>query len=245
MTALEALKSYARLNWHDDGLMLASIGEVPMAELSKLRGEAREIVARLPGSDVRNPEHVTYWTGPHGLIRQWSLVNRENRTDATASDYETGKPFVVPQAECLRMFAGEHEGLVNMRLNLMGPDSGLSLHREATAIMIDGRPRLKVRFHLPLLTAGSPCRLGNGLYEMKPGQVYLFNNGAAHSSWNAGSGAEARVHLVWDCLVTRGMLSFLPDPQPVNPSLEVMPEEYPHEKCGVDEEALNRELECA
>lgn len=239
------LKRYAALNWEDDGLMLAHLGEIDFYELAALRDEARNIVERRDGSDVQDPAHVTYWTKPKGNVRQWSLVNREGRTDCQAGDYETGKPFVCREiAPVLNMFASEHEGLVNMRLNLMGPDSGLALHREATAITIGGKPRLKVRFHLPLFTAGSPCRLGNGIYEMNIGQVYLFNNGAPHASWNEGE--QERIHLVWDCLVTHKLLSYLENAEEIQPALEVKAESYPHETCGVERAALERELDlCA
>lgn len=251
--SLDILKRYASLNWQDDvsdGLMLAHLGEIDFYELAALRNEAKLIIERRESSDVQDPAHVTYWTKPKGVVRQWSLVNREGRTNCQAGDYDTGKPFVCREiAPVLNMFASEHEGLVNMRLNLMGPDSGLALHREATAILVDGKPRLKVRFHLPLFTSGSPCRLGNGVYEMNIGQVYLFNNGAPHASWNEGE--SERVHLVWDCLVTHKLLSYLENAEEVRPALalEVKAEShnsYPREACGVERAALERELDlCA
>lgn len=243
MTSLDALASYAAWNWRDGGLELASLGELPVFEIAAMQDEAERIVKTLPSSDVQNKAHVTNWTRPYGTVRQWSLMNAEGATGEQASDYRTiaeGKRLAVHVDSCLGMFAREHPGLVNMRLNLMGPESGLSLHREATAIRVDGRVRLKLRFHLPLSGGFNPCRVGHHHYTMRVGEVYLFNNGAPHASWNHGR--ADRVHLVWDTLASKETLKSLELLKLVDP-LEMRPlEPCPSEQPEVTEEEMAAEL---
>jgi hypothetical protein len=43
--------------------------------------------------------------------------------------------------------------------------------------------------------------LDGGIYHLAPGIIYFVNHGCVHSARNGG--ADDRIHLVWDTLLTR------------------------------------------
>lgn len=92
---------------------------------------------------------------------------------------------------------------VNFRVNLLGPGAKLSPHEEHSVVRTQaGSVSLRLRLHLPVITnPGAELMLEGNIYHLEPGFVYFVNHGCFHSAQNTGS--QARVHLVWDVLLTR------------------------------------------
>lgn len=164
-------------------------------EALQIRGSAR-------ASEVTDPEHVTNWTKPYGTALQFSLKNRTGDLQDFSADHNgrlDGKRFHhADRFPTLAAFVGSLPGAINMRLNVMGPSSGLSPHEE-DVVFRDGKGGVdyKVRFHLPLVTNDDVWMLLDGdCFRFTPPYIYYFNNGCIHASQNLGS--EERMHLVWD-----------------------------------------------
>ena len=96
----------------------------------------------------------------------------------------------------------EPAGLINMRLNYIGPNSLLSPHEEHNVHSHGSEAIIRTRFHLPI-TTNDKCEsiLDGEIFQMQTAKIYFFNNGCVHASRNNGD--EVRLHLVWDMMLTR------------------------------------------
>jgi hypothetical protein len=107
---------------------------------------------------------------------------------------------------------------INVRVNGLGTNSGLSPHEEhPLRYRTDRDCWLTARFHLPIMTnPGAEALLDGDLFRLETGSVFLFNNGCIHSARN--SGCDTRYHLVWDMLLTREAYELMFDKESGLPS---------------------------
>lgn len=168
-----------------------------------LKLDVSRLMASLPASVVTLPEHVTHWAGAYGDVRQWALVGT-GRTDGPSEVNEAARFIPGKEYQALRgVFLWAYGmGLRNMRLNLIGPESGLRPHRENVVERGEGGTlALRVRFHLPILAfGGAYVGCNTREWDLDEGTVYYFNNGAVH--WARNMTAHVRVHLVWDATLS-------------------------------------------
>lgn len=197
-------------NYHHGGMKIARLFAVEDAWMSRLSDDVLRIVATFPPSDVSEAGHVTNWTRPVGEALQFSLFNISGRTDDTSQDHQRtqdGKSFahagsfpaIAELVDTLRP-----AGLTGMRINFLGPKSGLSPHEEHIVHRgQNGSAELRVRFHLPVFT-NDRCRvlLDGDEFRMDRGYVYFFNNGCVHASKNEDE-HDGRFHLVWDMMLSK------------------------------------------
>jgi len=172
-----------------------------------LRTEVMTLVRTQAASDVRDAAHVTNWTRPRGSVRQFSLFNASGRFDDFSTDHDGscfGKRFHNGTAyPAIARFIDGFPHAVNFRINVMGPGGRLAPHEENVFIRTQaGSIGARVRCHLPVVTNDlAELMLDGGIYHLEPGIIYFVNHGCVHSARNGG--AEDRIHLVWDMLLTR------------------------------------------
>jgi hypothetical protein len=66
-----------------------------------------------------------------------------------------------------------------------------------------------LRVHVPVATNDQVWMIASGLvYQMRPGEVWLLNNSAAHAVWNAHP-TSSRTHLICDFLSTPALTRLL------------------------------------
>ena len=136
---------------------------------------------------------------------QYSLLNTTGRFDDFSTDHNNtpnGKSFhhgeLYPAtADLIAAFPQA----TNFRLNVMGPDSGLSPHEEDVVFKQGNEIVFKVRMHLPVFTSPDALMECDGKrYHFAPGVIHYFNNGCAHAALNRGD--MRRLHFVWDQWLT-------------------------------------------
>jgi Aspartyl/Asparaginyl beta-hydroxylase len=173
---------------------------------AQLRAEVEQLVRAESGSDVGQADHVTNWTRPRGIVRQFSLLNASGRLDDFSADHNAscfGKRFHRGGAcpALARLIEGFPHA-VNFRINLMGPGAQLAPHEEQILIRTpSGAIAARLRCHLPVASQQAEIMLDGGIYHLEPGSIYFVNHGCMHAARNAGS--DDRIHLVWDMLLTR------------------------------------------
>ena len=182
---------------HEGGMKLHACLALDASWFAAIQEDVRALLRRRRPSDVTATSHPTHWTNPYGKATQYSLFNASGDTADTSVDHNhqhEGKSFNAAGCEALRRLFGCFESrALNLRLNGLLPDSGLSPHEE---FVIHG-DRLRLRFHLPIFTnEKASVVLDEERYRLRPGYVYYFNNGCVHAAENAG--VEERYHLVWD-----------------------------------------------
>lgn len=256
MDTRHILGMIARGNYgHPDGLNALDLGTVSQPMMANLLAAAGMLIRGHTASRVEEGTHSTGWTLPSGDILQWSLFNAHGHTNLTVDDFEYGdlRAKRVADLPGLRALAAELPGLVNLRMNLMGPDSSLSPHKERLERpMADGTVALRGRFHLPLRTTKKAFMLAAGdVMNFQAGHVYFFNNGSVHAAEN---GAKTdRIHLVWDQLLTVAAMDTMfggtppswltPDPQPAAAVRRMEVERWEEEPAQLTEqEFYSREL---
>lgn len=204
--SMEILEGLARGNYHhEDGIRALYLGPLDQEFMADLKKEAKNIVHARQPSVVKQGQHVTGWTRPKGQVEQWSLFNTHGRTEDTSNDFSYNlkgkKPIRMPRSPNIAALC-KLPALVNMRLNVIHPGSGLSPHEEHLPRRIGhNKVSMRARFHIPLWT-NNECHMlaDNNLYHFEEGELYLFNNGCVHSATNDGN--TARAHLVFDMLMT-------------------------------------------
>ena len=81
-----------------------------------------------------DPGHVTNWTRPQGLVRQFSLLNRSGRFDDFSADHDLtclGKSFhAADRYPALARLVKGFPHAVNFRINAMAPGARLPPHEE-------------------------------------------------------------------------------------------------------------------
>lgn len=72
---------------HRGGLKMFACGKIEDSWFQQIRQEVNWIASSQASSDVTAANHVTYWTRPTGVARQFSLLNGSGRSDDFASDH--------------------------------------------------------------------------------------------------------------------------------------------------------------
>lgn len=220
------LRQLAKANFHKGGIKCLRLFRVDPEFFDHLAAECLGLARSASASSVSDQAHVTNWTKPYGRAVQYSLLNASGDFADTSADHTHtihGKRFHRGEAyPTLAKFIAVFGDAISMRLNGLGPTSGLSPHEEHVVHYDPARRAhyLRTRFHLPIETnRGCEMLLDGELFHFEKGYVYFFNNGAVHSASNAGS--EFRYHLVWDMLLTPATynLMFL-DVAPAPPFLQ-------------------------
>lgn len=215
MTALDRLRAG---DLHQaDGLRMARVRDLTIREAAALAADVDRFLESYAPSDVTDGRHVTNWTNPYGTARQFSLLNRSGDPSDFDSDHDgarAGKAF--HQAADFPALADLVEALpsstTNLRLNVLGPASGLGPHEEHLGFRNpDGTVRLRARFHLPVRTNPAAVMVTDGARaHFAVGGVYFFNNGGIHYAENRHPSWD-RVHLVWDSWVNAEVDALLAD----------------------------------
>jgi Aspartyl/Asparaginyl beta-hydroxylase len=182
---------------HEGGIKLHACLALEPSWFSAIQDDVRRLLRQRSPSDVTATSHPTHWTNPYGKATQYSLFNASGDTADTSVDHNhqhEGKSFNASECHALRRFFACFETrALNLRLNGLLPDSGLSPHEE---FIVHG-DRLRLRFHLPIFTSDTATVvLDEERFHLQPGLVYYFNNGCVHAAENAGR--EERYHLLWD-----------------------------------------------
>jgi hypothetical protein len=204
------LRAIADGNFFRPSLPCVRLFRVEARFFNDLRAECVALVTEHASKPFTLDENKNH---PYGEACQLSLLNRSGRLDDTSDCHDhaaAGKRFHhgvrYPQ---LARFVAAFPHAYNMRINVMGAESGLSPHKEAT---LHRKPHggyyLRARFHLPIQTnPHADLLVGGALYHFAEREVYFFHNGMVHSAANRG--ATARYHLVWDMLVTRATFDLM------------------------------------
>jgi hypothetical protein len=189
-----------------DAVPCLRLQRVKSGVFAALRADVRRLCEDQQPSSVTSSGHVTGWTGPYGTVTQYSLLTATGRYDDFSLDHDSshhGKRFWhAGHYPTLARLLGVVPHCINARLNVLGPSSGLSPHRETTLRYTEGGGvAVRGRFHLPLETSPeATLTLGGDVIHLESGVVYAVNNGFVHSAENPSG--SPRVHLVWDCLLT-------------------------------------------
>lgn len=207
MTERDVLDGIRAAAQHRGGLRCRALHRMEPGRFAALRADVERLCRHERPSDVSQPAHVTHWTRPFGEVLQFSLLNRSGRLDDFSADHDRsceGKHFAHAAAyPALAAFVASWPHLVNVRINVLGPRSGLSPHEEHVLVRTrSGAIGARVRFHLPIATsAGAELMLDGAVFHLEPGTVYFVNHGCVHAAANR-DGAP-RIHLAWDMLLTR------------------------------------------
>ena len=205
--ARRLLEGIRDANYHHAGITCLRLLRLDAARFAALRTETQQLCTQQAPSDVRSTRHVTNWAGPFGKVTQYSLYNATGRFDDFSSDHNAscfGKRFhhkmVFPEMDRLICAL---PGLINCRLNLIGPSGGLSAHEEHSVVkVLSGLVGIRARFHLPIVTNPlAEISLDGNVYYLEAGSIFFINHGCIHSAVNRGT--ATRIHLVWDLYLTR------------------------------------------
>src|SRR5262245_38564629 len=227
---------------HEGGVTLHACLRGEPSWFAAIQDDVRRLLQQRSPSDVSASSHPTHWTNPYGKAVQYSLYNASGDTSDTSTDHNhrhEGKSFNARGSDALRRFFACFESrALNLRLNGLLPDSGLSPHEE---FIVHG-DRVRLRFHLPILTGEkSSVGLDEERLRLPPGVLYDVNNGCVHAAENAG--AAERYHLLFDLFLDEWIFEHVLDPDtpsvPDSGLRKLTPEEAAaaarSEPCAVDE----------
>jgi hypothetical protein len=205
----ELLDGIYDANFHLGGIRCLRLLRLGGSYLGALRAEIVDLCEHELPSDVRSTDHITNWTRPRGEVLQFSLFNRSGQTDDFSDDHELflfDKHFHrSARYPALHELINALPDLVNFRVNVLGPAARLAAHEEHALIRTPcGSIGVCVRLHLPIVTTTDAELILDGqAFHLPAGIVHYVNHGCVHAARNPG--ADARVHLVWDQLLTRAV----------------------------------------
>jgi hypothetical protein len=81
---------------HDGGIRCLPRLRLTPDYFARLISDVERLCRTEQGSDVTHPGHVTHWTRPRGMVRQFSLLNTTGRYDDYSTDHDLsclGKSF--------------------------------------------------------------------------------------------------------------------------------------------------------
>ncbi|WP_428265317.1 aspartyl/asparaginyl beta-hydroxylase domain-containing protein [Haliangium sp.] len=191
---------------HQGGIRCLRLFRLDRDYFSALRDQVVRLCDREHPSDVSRPEHITNWTRPVGQVQQFSLLAGSGRYDDFSSDHDQsclGKRFHgAAEYPLLGAFVAAFPHAINVRINLLGPGAGLSPHEEHALFRTRaGTIGARVRLHLPVVTTpAAELVLDGEVHHLDAGTIYYINHGCVHAAFNRGD--SARIHLVWDLLLT-------------------------------------------
>ncbi len=214
-------------NFHNGGLRCLKVLNLQPDFFGDIQSEISRLIVDNRPSDVQNKEHLTNWTRPYGKAIQYSLLNESGNFDDFTKDFNgTNRDKSFHHGDkypALAQFISQFPDAINLRLNGMGPESGLSPHEEHTVIRQGLRFGVRVRLHLPIFTTpDAQVYLDGDYFHFDEGSIYYFNNGCVHSARNRGD--RTRYHLVWDMpLTSRTYDLIFAGQQPTSPLLHRVP----------------------
>jgi hypothetical protein len=230
MKAEALFRDLRRGNSQGSGLLCRKIMRLQPDWLAAIQNEVNALCQHHLPSNVRDPEHITHWTQPFGGVYQFSLFNRSGCYDDFSSDHDHSclhKHFHGQEAyPALAKLMADLPHLVNFRVNLLSPHSGLHAHKENLFFLSKHQTvAAKLRFHLPIKTnPGAEVMLAGQIHHLEAGTIYFVHHGCAHSAHNQGDGD--RLHLVWDMLLTRDTFQWMQGhTAPCNTALQPIPED--------------------
>lgn len=198
---------------HRGGIRCLQLFRLETSYFDSVRVEVLGLVGNETASLANDPTHVTHWTRPRGVVRQFSLLNRSGRFEDFSTDHDLsclGKRFHAADRfpSLARLVAGFPHA-VNFRINTMAPGARLPPHEEQLLFRTRaGTVGMRLRCHLPIVTEmAAELMLDGEVYHLEPGLIHLVNHGCVHAASHDGS-AE-RIHLVWDTLLTRAAFDIL------------------------------------
>jgi Aspartyl/Asparaginyl beta-hydroxylase len=206
MTADELLAGIRDADLHRGGIRCLRLFRVARELARALGAEVDWLCATEQGSDVQEREHVTHWTGPHGAVRQFSLLNRGGGFADFRDDHDLScrdkKFHQADRYPRLAAFVACFPHAINFRVNVLGVGAGLSPHEEHCLFRSNaGTAAVRARFHLPIRTSRQArMTLEGDVVRFVPRTIYYFNQGSVHAANNGGN--APRIHLVWDMLLT-------------------------------------------
>lgn len=215
MNAAMLFKGIRDANYHCGGIRCLRLFKLDETYFDPLKSEVMRLVATEDSSRVNDVHHVTNWTRPRGEVRQFSLFNASGRYDDFSADHNfssTGKDFRGYVAyPALARLISELPHLVNFRISVLSASARLSAHEEHSVVFTEtGAVAARVRFHLPITSnSQAELMLDGDVYHLEPGAIYFVNHGCVHAASNSSS--TARIHLVWDMLLTRLTFKFMFD----------------------------------
>jgi hypothetical protein len=213
VTPAEVLGGLRDGDAHRGGIRCLRLFRLEPAYFDRAVAEVMALVRDETASIAGDPGHVTNWTRPQGLVRQFSLLNLSGRFDDFSADHDLsclGKSFhAAVRYPALASLVKGFPHAVNFRINAMAPGARLPPHEEQLLVRTRaGAIGMRVRCHLPIVAAAAAELMLDGeVYHLDPGIIYLVNHGCVHSASNGG--AEERLHLVWDTLLTREAFELL------------------------------------
>jgi hypothetical protein len=206
MQAEELLAGIRDGNAHHGGIVCLRLFRIDCELALALLAEVDRLCKVERGSDVQEREHVTHWTQPTGAVQQFSLLNRSADFSDYLGDHDlscVGKHFHhAARYPRLAAFIESFPHAINFRVNVLGAGAGLAPHEEHSLFISNaGTPAVRARFHLPLRTSQSARMMLEGdVYRFASRTIYYFNQGCVHAASNPS--CDARIHLVWDLLLT-------------------------------------------
>jgi hypothetical protein len=197
---------------HRGGVRCLQLFRMTEPVFARLAGDVEQLCRDERPSEVGLAGHVTYWTRPFGEVLQFSLLNRSGRFDDFTTDHDRsciGKTFgAAARYPALAAFVASLPHAVNVRINVLGPRSGLSPHEEHVLIRTGATIGARVRFHLPITTSSAAeLMLDGDIYRLARGTLYFINHGCVHAAANHGD--APRIHLAWDQLLTRDVFDVM------------------------------------
>lgn len=198
---------------HRGGIRCLRLFDLEASYFERLRAEVLEVVGAETPSFPGDRNHVTSWTRPRGIVRQFSLLNRSGRFEDFSADHDLSclsKRFQAADRypSLARLVAGFPHA-VNFRIHAMGPGAQLPPHEEHLVFRTRaGAVGMRLRCHLPIVTeVAAELMLDGEVFHLPAGVIHLVNHGCVHAASNEG--AAERIHLVWDTLLTRAAYDIL------------------------------------
>lgn len=230
MTGDDFIKGLRDGDLHRGGIRCLRLFRLEAAWFDTLRAEVVRLAGAETASFAGDPGHVTRWTRPQGLVRQFSLLNRSGRFEDFSADHDLsclGKRFdSAPRFPALARLLAAFPHAVNFRINTMAPRARLPPHEEHLLFRTrTGAVAMRLRCHLPVVTEpAAELMLDGEAHHLEPGVIHLVNHGCVHAASNGGR-AE-RIHLVWDTLLTREAFELLAGAAvPDFPATRIAPED--------------------
>jgi len=198
---------------HRGGIRCLRLFRLEPFYFDSVRAEVLCLVGNETASLAGDPNDVTHWTRPCGVVRQFSLLNRSGRFEDFSTDHDQsclGKRFhAAARFPSLARLVAGFPHAVNFRINAMAPGARLPPHEEHLLFRTRaGTVGMRLRCHLPIVTeTAAELMLDGEVYHLEPGAIHLVNHGCVHAASNGG--ATERIHLVWDTLLTRAAFDIL------------------------------------
>ena len=186
---------------HQGGIRCLRLLRLELSYFDSLRAEVVRLVGAETASVAGDLGHVTRWTRPRGVIRQFSLLNRSGRFEDFSTDHDlscVGKRFdAAARFPSLARLVAGFPHAVNFRISAMAPGARLPPHEEHLLFRTRaGTVGMRLRCHLPILTeTAAVLTLDGEVYHLEPGAIDLVNHGCVHAAANDGRGRTDRSDL--------------------------------------------------